>query len=419
MVVWGFPAEIIKVFRGAAARASDVGLRLNLPKFAPNVPRKMKNSYRAMVGGRLRVGQAVFLVYLVLAGLVAGCRRSANDLSGVAVHPSVLVPFDELFALEDSLVLDPSIILGRIWFMEADTSGSVLVTDIASNLAHLFAPTGRHEATYSMDTCLPSGDEHSVWMSRFADGDRVILSTTNGSMVVFDRSGDCLAATQGLISPIRSFCAHGDSIFVFRGPRGMNRPTTSVVGVYSVDLELKQEILLEPPEFTMLNLNFMGIAGRDMDCFSDGPWYKYHEDMDARPVNGYSLAARSRPDFFVRRNEDVPSSGQMSKRQESLNAFPLLSGVYALDDGIRMTRFTRIDDAFRPSGVTGRSVTGLSIVSNTGKFRSVSTVPHKPPKTARYGYLYFLGDHVPMDDGDVGNPTVIRYRFKPPEAADD
>ena len=56
------------------------------------------------------------------------------------------------------------------------------------------------------------------------------------------------------------------------------------------------------------------------------------------------------------------------------------------------------------------------MMSNSGMFNGTSTVPYKAPKTARYGYLYFLGDNEVMADGDVGNPVVLRYKFKPPQA---
>ena len=107
-----------------------------------------------------------------------------------------LVPFEDLFALEDTLVLDPSVILGHNWFTDVDTDGSILITDIQSDLAILFAPTGEHQMSYSMDTCYPSDSGHSLWASRFADDDRIILTTSEGAIVVFDRSGDCLAAKQ-------------------------------------------------------------------------------------------------------------------------------------------------------------------------------------------------------------------------------
>ena len=381
-------------------------------------PRIVSEPFRTVAAGLQRAGQAGFLACLLLPGLLTGCTPSAHDQAELTVHPSVMVPFEELFALEDTLVLDPSVIVGHIWFMDTDPSGSMLITDAVANEVFLFTPTGKHQATYSVDTCLPDG-KHDLWTSRFADGDRVIVSTGARGMVVFDRSGNCLAASRRLISPLQSFCSRGDSIFVFRGPQGMKLESTSVVGVFSMDLELEREILLEDPEFYRLNLSYTGLRGRNMDCFSDGIYYKYHEDMDARPAHRRSQVAMSRPEFFVQRDQDIPSGIASRERNEAMDAFPLLNGVYALDDDIRMMVFSRIGDEFRPEYATRRYVTGISIVSNGNKFRSVSTVPYKTPATARHGYLYFSGDNVRTDDGDVGNPTVIRYRFKAPEATDE
>ena len=383
-----------------------------------SISRIMAGLFRAVAVRLQRAGPTGFSACLLLVGLLTGCTPSANDQSKLTVHPSVMIPFEELFALEDTLVLDPSVIVGRIWFMDADASGSVLITDIAANEVYLFANTGQHQATYSVDTCLPDG-EHGVWMSRFADGDRVIVATGEGAMAVFDRSGNCLAASRRLITPLQSFCSHGDSIFTFRGPRGMNLASTSIMGAYSMDLELEREILLEDPEFYRLNLTEMGSVGRNMDCFSDGPYYKYHEDMDARPAHRRSQMVMSRPDFFVQRDQDVSGEPMSRERRESTNAFPRLIGLYALDDDTRMMMFRDIGGKFHPEGVRRQSVAGLSIVSTTKKFRSVSTVLHKKPYTARHGYLYYVGDIAQTDDGGVGNPTVIRYRFKAPEATDD
>ena len=154
-------------------------------------------------GRRVSARRTVGLPGLSAVGvLLTGCTRSADDSSELTVHPSEMVPFEDLFVPHDTLVLDPSVIVGRIWFMDVDAAGSMLLTDMASNLVYLFASTGRHQVTYRMDTCLPVDGEHSVWTSRFADGDRVLLSTMEGAMVVFDRSGNCLAAQQ-LVSRIQ------------------------------------------------------------------------------------------------------------------------------------------------------------------------------------------------------------------------
>ena len=140
---------------------------------------------------------------LVLGGLLTGYAHRSNASIQDVVYTSELVPFEDLFVVEDTLVLDPSVILGWIWFMDVDASGSVLITDIQSDLAHLFTPTGLHQATYSMDTCFPSDFGHSLWISRFANGDRIIMTTLGGTIVVFDRSGNCFGCqTEGYADPV-------------------------------------------------------------------------------------------------------------------------------------------------------------------------------------------------------------------------
>ena len=359
---------------------------------------------------------ANLVVCLVLAGLLAGCMRRASDSNDVTVQPSALVPFEDLFVPVDTLALDQSLILGFIKFMDVDASGSVLITDMLSSLAHLFASTGHHQATYSMDTCLPIDGQHRLWSARFADDDRVILSTMGGDMVVIDRAGNCLAAKRNLLSNTLSFCSRGDSIFAFRGVQGLGPKATSIMGVFSMDLELEQEIRLELPRLFRLNINHLGIGGRNMDCFIDGPYYKYHEDMDARPVRRRSHVVMARPEFFVEQEEDMGLPGSEEWRA-SYSVFRL-AGLYALDEDIRMSLFRNVGKQYRPDSAAGGTVSGLSIASNSGRFRSVSTLPPMAPKSAGNGYLYFLGDNVEMADGEVGNPTVIRYRFKAPESTD-
>ncbi len=372
----------------------------------------MKDEYWITAMGLLRAGQ---VAGLLLAGLLTGYAPHSNASSQDVVYTSELVPFEELFVVEDTLVLDPSVILGPIWFIDVDASGSVLITDRQSDLAHLFTPLGKHQATYSMDTCYPIDFGHSLWISRFADDDRIILTSWGGAIVVLDRSGDCLAAKRN-VSTILSFCTLGDSMYAFRGPRD---PSTSIMEVYSLDLESRREIVLENPEFYRLNKSYQGIPGRTIACFDGGPWYKYNEDMDARAVYGNSGMTKARPDFFVRRNRDIPAGLSTRRRRKVLNAYPRLIGLYALDEDIRVGAFSNIDEAYRTENVTSRDVDGLSIVSNSNQFGAVSTVPYKFPETARNGYLYFLGEHVPMENGDVGNPALIRYRFILPEAVND
>lgn len=359
----------------------------------------------------LQAGSARLLWCAMMAMPLAGCTWNANGPNEPVEHAAEAVPFEDLFVLEDTLVLDPSVIVGFIWFLDADVAGNVLIHDFQANLVHMFASTGGHMATFDMDECLPRDFDHVVHAVRVVDEGRVVLTTMEGAMVVFDRSGGCLIAKQ-LTSPLLAFCSRGDSLFTFLGLQG--RGTGSTVEVYSMDLEFQRKIPLPPPQFHRLtagNLGFTG--GRQMDCFPDGPYFKYPEFMDASPVYGHG-AIRSRPEFFVERDRDLDGEPLTPERRASKEAFPELGGIYALEDDTRMMLFYNIREEHRPNGALKRWATGISIVSNSNSFSSVSTISPKRPLAARHGVLYFVGDNVPNEDGDVGNQAILRYRFKRP-----
>ena len=204
---------------------------------------------------------------LVLAVLITEGIPRLNGSSDEVVYASELVPFEDLFAPEDTLVLDPSVPLGDIFFMDVDTDGSILVTEFQSELAHLFAPTGKRQTSYRMETCYPSDFGYRPWTSRFADDDRIILTTLQGVIVIFDRSGNCVAAKKK-VATIMSFCTLGDSVYTFRWPTELG-PSTSIMDVYSLDLESSREIVLEAPEYYRLNSIHRGIPGREVDYFGN------------------------------------------------------------------------------------------------------------------------------------------------------
>ena len=328
------------------------------------------------------------------------------------VELSNLVPFDEVFAPPDTVILDPSVLVGPIWFIDTDASGHLLITDMSSGLVHLFEAAGHHISTFDTDMCYPNDAGHTVIAARFADNGTILVNTWEGVMVVFDRGSNCATARRVLTSTILSFCTWEDSLFTFMDLRRPDRK--QVFEVYTMDLVLQRTIEHAPPEFPGLNLDNPGYHGRNMDCFQGGVLYKHLEDMDVEPVSGQAPRSQARPEFFVKRDRDVPGALDQERRRQARAAFPVLNGLYALDEDVRMMLFSGIDESYRLEGDTGRQVVGFSIASNSNQFAPVSTVPHKAPYTASHGYLYFVGDYVTMPDGDLGNSTIIRHRFIPP-----
>ncbi len=348
----------------------------------------------------------------LLIVFLAGSSYNPNPIAERAVERSKLVPFVEVFAPPDTVILDPTLLVGQIWFVDADASGNLLIMDISSGLVHLFEASGHHISTFDKDVCHPNDTGHFVHAARFADNGTILVNTLEGAMVVFDRAGNCVTARPDLTSPILSFCTWGDSLYTFLSLRGPDRK--QMFEVYTMDLVFQRAIEHAPPEFPRLNSSYLGYRGRNMDCFQGGVLYKHHEDMDAKSLSSQSLPTQARPEFFVKRDRDIPDTRNQKRRRQAFDAFPLLNGLYALDEDVRMMLFSGIDESYRLEGDNGRHVEGLSIASNSNQFDPVSTILHETPYTASHGYLYFVGDGVVMPDGEVGNSTIIRYRFIPP-----
>jgi len=352
-----------------------------------------------------------FVCALVLVLLASYSRNPVPRAERIVELPN-LVPFDEVFAPPDTVILDPSVLVGPIWFIDADASGHLLITDMSSGLVHLFEATGHHISTFDTDVCYPSDAGHTVVAARFVDNGAILVHTWEDVMVMFDRAGNCVTARRDPTAPILSFCTWGDSLFTFLNLRPPDRK--QMFEVYTMDLVFQRAIEHAPPEFPRLNSSYQGSFGRNMDCFEGGVLYKHHEDMDATLVSGQALRTQARPEFFVKRDRDVPGAQNRDRRRQAREAFPLLNGLYALDEDVRMMLFSGIDESYRLEGDTRRQVVGFSIASNSNQFAPVSTIPHKAPYTASHGHLYFVGDYVTMPDGEFGNSTIIRYRFIPP-----
>ncbi|MCY4672450.1 MAG: hypothetical protein OXD43_01560 [Bacteroidetes bacterium] len=102
-----------------------------------------------------------------------------------------LVPFEELFVLEDTVRLDYSVIVGKISFMDVDPEGNFLITDGIGNSVFLFSPTGEHRRIYNPLACLSGRDVFRPWNSLFLDGGKVMTLNLSYGVVVFSPDGSC------------------------------------------------------------------------------------------------------------------------------------------------------------------------------------------------------------------------------------
>ena len=354
--------------------------------------------------GKVSVQQFI----LILAISAAGCLSKSE----VRTARSPVVPFHELFELPDTVRLDSTIVIGRISFLDISETGKLLVSDDVARSIHLFSATGEHERSYSVQGCLPDdGEDFIPWSSRFIGHNRILTMQVAGPAAIFDTDGDCLVGMRAWMLLAKSFCALEDSIFTHK-VFTVGHATTSV---FSNALEKIAEIPIDPPRLVSLNTDFLGQQGRSIDCFDDGAYYVYTESMDAIPVRSRSIRIQHRPDYFERRPDDLPMATPAERTRLQME-YPSTIAVFALDGSTRMVLSSSLDNKWNAHDASTVFPKGISVASNTGKFPGRSTISPVWPMAAGNGFIFVVGEHESLPNGEFGNPVILRYRFIPPQA---
>ncbi len=354
------------------------------------------------------------LFLLLVTALLGGC---SSDPQYQVVEPP-LIPFEELFVLEDTIRLDPSVIIGRISFMDTDPDGNLLITDSIGDSVFLFSPTGEHIRTYDPLKCLIGREEFNPWNSLFMSEGKIMTTHVSYGAVVFNPDGSCFSTVQSTPTPFWNSCVHNDSLFYYT-PVAMASSDASLV-VYSSKLVKLHDIPVKPTAFPELNDGRMGITGRSIACFDDGPYFAYQESMDAQPAYAKAELTLQRPKFFVDRPRDLPQNWSRDQQREEWMKYPSLYGIFALTNQTRMVTHSKLWNRWRPVALDDQSYfLGIGIVSNTGQFPARSTISTVAPIAAGHGYMYHSEEHELLPDGEFGNRLIIKYRFIQPENTDD
>ena len=348
-------------------------------------------------------------LFIVLCALPAAGCLSENSM--VATVRSPLVPFEELFVLQDTVRLDPIILIGQVAFLDVSQREEILVTDHLANSAYLFSSSGSYIRSYSAPECLPDDVDFYPWSTRFIGDDRIMTMRFAGGAVIFEADGTCFAEKRMLTPWAKAFCTYKDSIFA----QQVHFEEQAMANVYSPMLETIGEVPVEPPRLTFLNTYFAGQRGRTIDCFDDGAYYIYAESMDAIPVESSLSRIQYEPDFFEWRPRDFPDASPENKL-ELQKEYPSTIAVFALNGSTRMVVYVDLDSRWSTSDVRAGEGFGLSVASNTAQFPARSTVSPAYPLAAGGGYFYAIGEHEPLPNGEIGNPVILRYRFLSPQS---
>ena len=346
---------------------------------------------------------------LIVVAAIACMMPISNISHAQGMQSAQFEDFEDVFALEDTIRLDQSVLIGRIKYLDVNASGELVIVDGNARKVYHFSSTGRLLHDLSVVDCAP-GAMFSPHAARFiGDGQILVWDASYSSAYIFDSNGRCIKNVKSphLVN-INGMCAHGDTIYA------MPIHSAQKAKAFSRDLDLLDEFELEPERWPVLITSMLVNAGRSLECFDDGAWYTYIYSMDATPIGRASGFKRYEPSFFVERKRDLQRSDRWNMLR--LGEASSVVGLFRLDNSTRIVVHAGI-------GQRNRSLPGygLTIVSHKDLFPPVSLplLSRQGFRGAGNGMLYFTSDNELLDDGNLGNPMLIRYRFIPPKYEDE
>lgn len=352
---------------------------------------------------------------VIAAGLLACLVGACNPKSDVdQVLTPVHVDFVDLFAPEDTIQLDNSVLLGRSWMLDVNSKGELLVLDTQSQGVYFFSPAGSLVHTMAVTDCHPEASINFGSQASFLDDSRVAVLNSKG-VVILDQNGECVRTiTDGdIVTRMWGICSHRDTVFAM--PRGVRDST--FIRALSPDFTLIDQFRLPAPEFPIRASVMLTYPGFAMACFDDDLWWVHSESFDASPRLRGAGRTRFMPDFFVERTRDYPDfslvdQSNFQRITEMLDKAEAeatsVLGMFALDSETRMVVYDHIRSG------NDELDKGAVIANNQGRFPGVSTLLWDFPSAARNGMLYIATDPEDQPGGEASNPAIVRYQFVPP-----
>ncbi len=344
---------------------------------------------------------------------MGSCR---SDPAFDQVHTPTHVEFEKLFALEDTIRLDTTVLIGSITMLDVNSKGEFLVLDRQSENVHVFSQSGGHLRTLSITDCDPEATFGFSAQSTFLSDSQIFILTSKGALV-FDESGRCTQSNMApeFVTNTWAACLHRDTIFAM--PRSIQ--DGAMIRAYDVDLALVDQFPLPAPRFPKRAAVTLPYQGRAMSCFDNDVWWVYRESFDITPRLRRGDLTRFKPDFYIERTRDYPETPVVD-RSNFMEITQLLGkaeaesssvlGVFALDETTRLVMYggIRSDNEERD--------TGALVASHKDGVAGVSTLFPEFPGATRQGQLYFVENPEEHTDGEFTNPLIIRYQFIPPKS---
>jgi len=349
----------------------------------------------------MRTNRALALLGVISVAITATEVSSFGQQA--PTHAAPYVPFDEIFVAEDTLTLDPEVLIGQVQSLDISSTGALILVDNVAQAIHLFTATGAHVVQLNTEDCYP---EPVVPRSaRFVGKDRIVASASGGTYFVFDSTGKCIVAKRRpeLIATT-GFCGVEDSIFVFRS----FTPRNPSLLVLTPDLELAREVSLRAPRFPLLSTQVLPSPGRSIGCFEAGPRYLYPESPDAVSVQSPD-EPHNVPVFYKDRTQDLTrTTTDRMKRVREIMEYTITYGLYELHDSTHIIAYV---GSWKARFINQKGL-GLLIVDHTRPESAISTFADIDIMAAKDGLVYAMGEHEELPDGTVDNPVIIRYRYR-------
>ena len=341
-------------------------------------------------------------IWLLLATCTSPGERQRDNVK------APLLPFEDLFVLDDTVRLDPDVVIGNVSFMDIAPEGHLLVSDRVNNRAYLLDEAGSHQSTFDPSSCLPERGG-MIRSARLVSNGRVIYRGSSGQMVVFTAEGGC-EATRVVQQSGTGACVSGDTLYVLPHLSSFRRHATVA---YSLDLKEIGTIRIAMPERPRLYSAINGMLNRAMECFEDGPYYTYGGRADAAPIRPRAILVQAHPPFFVEQSQDLPRGVGPAVLTQKIMERTINAGILSIDHRTRLVVYW-LGAEWHPGS---EWQAGLVVASDTDQFPARSALSPVVPVGAANGYIYGVGDNEPLPDGDIGNPVILRYKFIPPSDA--
>ena len=371
-------------------------------------------------GKEIHVGHAAhaaqWLVIWMILVMIVGCgnddRETGAALGDTREGISSVSHIDDIFTLEREVVLTDSIFIGHYTYLDVDTDGNFLLTDMIGKQVILYDRNGHHKKTLSTEPCDP-GFPWSPWQARFKPDGNIIVNISQWGYE-FSNEGNCIGELNDEFGFPKSmgfdneghmygFYVHGqqDEGYHIRKMDEQGRPVDS----FGFDDTYFW--------YTMRNTPVP-------DIIIDEDGYIYHAKIFNSVIDKYDKKGNfisqigRKPDYYrtLQLNDSEFAMGNYSTSVsiELLGKFSTTRGLFLLNDETIMIEYhndyNRKDKKDKEEGLVFMNLEGNDLFD-------ADILTHISFTYAKDGFAYSFYDSTNSGKGFDGTHSIKVYRYLP------